>query len=207
MVALANICSLKMAYVSRSLFMPFALSLSCLPLTLSLILSHSLAWIQCRLHISLYIPRVLCYPLTLSHMQFVWSVTSVSVTKYTHTQTNNEMKSCCWFFSNVVVADFCIFKCADLPKRMKKRTLHTKAYDFFFGQWYIFISNIASHPNINEPVCMCVRACVYACVCVPHSLYYSLRPRTLFSIEFGFISYIFFAVAGKQHSNSHTITY
>lgn len=101
MVALANICSLKMAYVSRSLFMPFALSLSCLPLSLSLILSHSLAWIQCRLHISLYIPRVLCYPLTLSHMQFVWSDTSVSVTKYTHTHKQTTK----WR----VAADF--FKC------------------------------------------------------------------------------------------------
>ena len=95
MVAMANICSLKMAYVSHSLFLSFALSLShCLFHFLSL----PLAWIQCRLHISLYIPRVLCYPLTLSHMQFVWSDTSVSVTKYTQLHTNNEMKSCCWCF-------------------------------------------------------------------------------------------------------------
>lgn len=181
--------SLKMAYVSRSLFLPFALVLShthtaSFSLIYSLSPSLSFASVQCRLHISLYIPRVrtVCYPLTLSHMQFVWSDTNVSVTKYTHTQTNNQMKSCCWFF--------CIFKCADFAekKRMKKRTLHTKAYDFFLlGQWYIFIFNIASHPNINESVLVCV----YVYMCNTFSILYSLRPRILFSIRFDFIFYIF----------------
>lgn len=148
-------CSLKMAYVSHSLFLSFVLSLSCFasvihspPVPLS---HHRLPWIQCRLHISLYIPRVclcvLCYPLTLLHMQFLWSHSSISVTKYTHAHARTTK----WRAVVVVVAaDFCIFKCADLPKKKneKENITHKSVQLFFCRQLCIFISNIASHPNI-----------------------------------------------------------
>lgn len=167
------------------------------------LLIHRLPWIQCRLHISLYIPRVclcvLCYPLTLLHMQFLWSDTSISVTKYTHAHAQTTK----WRAVVVVVAvaaDFCIFKCADLPKkRMKKRILHTKAYNFFFVQaivYFYFQHCFTSKHNINESVwtCMSILMCVRVCLhsnhirCTTHFV----RVNFFFCIQFGFILYNFF---------------
>lgn len=127
-----NICSLKMAYVSHSF----------------------VVFIQCRLHISLsvYGDRVLCTH-TLSHFAldrirvFRWPNTHKHMHTHTHTHSPK------W--------RGCFFSRADLPKRMKKRTLHKNTA--FFGQWCVFfpcvrshIHHIAPHPNINVNPFECV---------------------------------------------------
>lgn len=183
----------------------------------SLFLSLSCASVQCRLHISLYIPRVCVSVLcvlsthTLSYAICVIGYEHFGDQIHTHTNTNSQIKSCCWFFHMLLLLPISVYLNAPiLPKKKnEKENITHKSIRrlFFLGQWYIFISNIASHPNINEFVFVfaCVRAYVY------HIHYTTLFVRVHFFPFDLVLYYTFFsaaaAVAAKQHSNSHTITY
>lgn len=145
MVAMANICSLKMAYVSHSF-----VSRSSVDCILASIYRRVL-WAHTHTLAKRFEPRSHGFGTSKQSTENRAS-DRIRVFRWpnTHMQLWNEERTIYrWYFFR-----------ADLPKRMKKRTLHKNTS--FFGHsmlWVIFFSRLL-HIQIHERTCAC------ACVCM-----------------------------------------
>lgn len=129
----------------------------------SLFLSLSCASVQCRLHISLYIPRVCVLSThTLSYAICVIGYERSGDQKHTHAHTQTAKRRvvadfftcCCWRFLYIQMHRFC------QKKNEKENITHKSIRRLFFGQWCIFIFQhcfASKHKWVRVRAGVCVR--------------------------------------------------